>query len=72
MKVLKQKSSWQPVKVEGVSFNSQWVAGFNTADEFAGHKSNEHLWPGIPAEKKAALLSLAYSLSIVANGHRSN
>lgn len=69
MKALKQKSHLQPVKVEGVSFNSKWVCTFNTIEDFAGHRSNSHLWPGITSEKKKALLLLAYQLSKIANGH---
>ena len=69
MKALKQKSLSQPVKVEGVSFNTAFVLSMDEKD-FAGHRSNEHLWPGITPELKAQRLSLVYLLSkISADGN---
>lgn len=48
------------MKLDGVSFNILWIRKFNTAEEFAGHIGNKHLWPGISEELRKQRLSLVY------------
>ena len=51
------------MKVDGVSFNARFVNSFETPEAFAGHKSNEHLWPGIEPHVKKQKLLLVYELA---------
>lgn len=48
--------------VEGVSFNPAVVSKYKTAEEFAGHKSVQHLWPGKTPEIRKQLFQLVFDL----------
>lgn len=39
------------MKVDGVSFNENWVRKFTSAEEFSKHPSNAHLYPELKTEE---------------------
>lgn len=39
------------MKVDGVSFNENWVRKFNSAEEFSQHPSNAHLYPELKTKE---------------------
>ena len=50
------------MRYEKVWFNVQSVLMFNSGEEFSEHKSYQHLWPGLPEEKRKERLKDVYKL----------
>jgi hypothetical protein len=53
----------ETIKINGVTFNARVVAKYETAEEFANSKSNQHYWEGIKSESRKQRLITAWNES---------
>ena len=53
------------MKINGVDFNDTWVAKFETAEAFATHPSNQHLYPELKTvEARQDQLKMVWQLIV--------